>query len=64
MCGVGEGGGVIFLYLVSYMFQSILNIFVFFEFFLWGKMNYFHGWGVPHPPPLRKKFRENNQFNF
>ena len=49
MCGVGEGGGVIFLYLVSYMFQSILNIFVFFEFFFVGKNELFSRMGGPPP---------------
>ena len=34
-----------------YMFQSILNIFGF-SFLCVRKINYFHGWGVPFPPPL------------
>ena len=51
---------LIFMSLLFYMFQMILNIF-FFLSFLVGKINYFHGWGLPPPPPpicwkiLRKK---------
>ena len=49
MCGQHPGrmsrvGGVMFMSLVFYMFQSILSIFVFVE-----KINYFHRWGVPPP---------------
>ena len=37
------GGAVTFVSLVFFMFQSILNIFVLFCFFLVAKINYFHG---------------------
>ena len=57
MCGQHPGmmsrvgvGWVIFMSLVLYMFQSILNIFVFL-LFLVEQISYFHGWGVP--PPIR-----------
>ena len=41
-------GAVIFMSLVFFMFQSILNIF--FCFFFVEKINHFQGWGVPPPP--------------
>ena len=49
MCGQHPGrmsrvGGVMFMSLVFYMFQSILSIFGFVE-----KINHFHGRGVPPP---------------
>ena len=38
----------IYMSLLFYMFESNLNIFTFlFAFFWLGKINYFHGWGVP-----------------
>ena len=39
---------------VCYMFQSILNLFVFIAFLV-EKINYYHEWGVPPPP-----FAENS----
>ena len=40
--------------LLYYMFQIILNTYVF-AYFWWGKINYFHGWGLP-PPPFAENF--------
>ena len=51
MGGGGRVGGVIFMSLLYYMFQSILNTFGLGYFFDGKKMNYVHGWGVP-PLPL------------
>ena len=47
MVGVGW---VFFMYLVFYMFQSILNIFVLFCFFWLEKLIIFMDWGAPPPP--------------
>ena len=51
-------GGVIFMSLLYYMFQSILNTFAFGYFFGGKKLIIFTDGG--YPPPLRGKFRENN----
>ena len=48
--------GVIFMSLLYYMFQSILNTFAFGYFFGVKKLIIFTDGG----PPLRGKFRENN----
>ena len=53
MGGGGRVWGVIFMSLLYYMFQSILNMFAF--VFWCEKINYFHGWGGPPPP-----FAENS----
>ena len=52
--------GVIFMSLFCYMFQSILNTFVFGYFCWWGKINYFH----ETTQPFAENFRENNPSNF
>ena len=52
---------VIFMSLLYYMFQSILNTFGFGYFFDGKKIIIFTD-GVP--PPLRGKFPENKKFNF
>ena len=55
MSRMGVGGrGLIFVSLVFYMFQSILNIF-FFAFFGRKKLIIF-----TLPPPIPGKFRDNN----
>ena len=48
-------GGVIFMSLVFYMFQSILNISFFVEFFCWKNLSFSQMGGSPLPP-----FVENN----
>ena len=64
MCGQHPGmtsrvGVVIFMSLVFYMFQSILNISWFFPFFWLEKLIIFMDGGYP-PPPIRENSPENN----
>ena len=56
MGGEGRGGGVIFLSLLYYMFQSLLNTFVFGYCFGGEKLIIFMDGGYPPPPP----FAENS----
>ena len=55
MGGPGRGGGVIFMSLLFYMFQSILNTFVF-GYLSGGKKLIIFTDGGYHPPP----FAENS----
>jgi len=55
LSGWGTGGGVIFMSLLSYTFQSILNSFVFGYFFGGEQLIIFMDGGYS-PPPLHRKF--------